>query len=190
MNLFVRLLKVILLAFLRPGKLPPLGVSVLHFRVWPNDLDTNLHMNNGRYMTLLDLGRFDLLLRAGVFAIGWRRNWNPVLGSASIRFRRSLKLFESFTMRTRLIGWDSTWIYLEQTIESKNKLVTLAYLRGMFTCPKGRVPMAEILAALGAQEMPSPELPEGLRLWLKGEESLYASLKSDPLEPQVATPKA
>ena len=30
-------------------------------RVWPNDLDTNAHMNNGRYLTLMDLGRFDLM---------------------------------------------------------------------------------------------------------------------------------
>ncbi len=173
MNLFFRLLKVLLLVLLKPRRLETLGESILHFRVWPNDLDTNLHMNNGRYMTLLDLGRFDLLLRVGVFRVGWRRKWIPVLGSASIRFRRSLKLFEKFTMKTRLIGWDETWIYLEQSIESKGKLTTLAYLRGMFTGPQGRVPMVELLKALGADHQPSPLLPEGLKMWLEGEDALY-----------------
>ena len=35
-------------------------------RVWPNDLDTNAHMNNGRYLTLMDLGRFDLMTQCGL----------------------------------------------------------------------------------------------------------------------------
>jgi len=173
MNLFVRLFKVLLLALWKRQPLGAMEESVLRFRVWPNDLDTNLHMNNGRYMTLLDLGRLDLLLRAGAFRVGWKKKWIPVLGAASVRFRRSLKLFDVFTMKTRLIGWDSTWIYLEQSLESQGRLVTLAYLKGMFTGPDGRVPIPELLLALGMDARESPELPEGLQRWLAGEETLY-----------------
>ena len=65
MNLIFRLLKTLLLYLLRPTRRGILEESVVRFRVWPNDLDTNLHMNNGRYLTLMDLGRLDLLLRNG-----------------------------------------------------------------------------------------------------------------------------
>jgi acyl-CoA thioesterase FadM len=175
-NLFVRLFKVLLLGLLRPARIDALGESILHFRVWPNDLDTNLHMNNGRYMTLLDLGRFDLLMRVGIFKIGLRKRWNPVLGAATVRFRRSLKLWDRFTLKTRLIGWDTTWIYLEQTIEADSKLVTLAYLRGVFTGPQGKVPIPELIAAMGMQNRESPQLPAGVKQWLDAEESLYAEV--------------
>ena len=48
----------------------------LPLRVLPNDLDTNLHLNNGRYLTLMDLGRVDLMLRMGVMGELRRRRWN------------------------------------------------------------------------------------------------------------------
>ena len=51
-----------------PGaaRLGPLDESVIHARVLPTDLDLNLHLNNGRALTLMDLGRVDLMLRMGV----------------------------------------------------------------------------------------------------------------------------
>jgi acyl-CoA thioesterase FadM len=54
----------VLIATLRRGPLDLLGESVVRFRVWPGDLDFNLHMNNGRYLTLMGLGRLDLMARA------------------------------------------------------------------------------------------------------------------------------
>ncbi|HEX8430337.1 MAG TPA: thioesterase family protein, partial [Longimicrobium sp.] len=65
MNLVLRLFYVALAALRRP-RLRPLDLSVVTFRVFPNDLDVNFHMNNGRYLTLMDLGRLDLLLRLGI----------------------------------------------------------------------------------------------------------------------------
>ena len=55
MNLILRMIKV-LVAALFGQRLGVLDSSILTFRVWPNDLDINLHMNNGRYLTIMDLG--------------------------------------------------------------------------------------------------------------------------------------
>jgi hypothetical protein len=52
MNLWFRVLWLFLSASFRARIAPPFGVSRLSFRVWPHDLDTNLHMNNGRYLTI------------------------------------------------------------------------------------------------------------------------------------------
>ena len=65
MNLWLRLILQLLKSRFAAA-LEPLGTSVRRGRVWPTDLDVSLHMNNGRYLTLMDLGRLDLMLRTGV----------------------------------------------------------------------------------------------------------------------------
>ena len=55
MNLYLRLL----LLLLRIWRLPRRGVldeSRAAFHVLPNDCDINFHMNNGRYLSFMDLG--------------------------------------------------------------------------------------------------------------------------------------
>ena len=54
MNLWLRLFLYFLRAPFRKKLQPPFDVSRLAFRVLPNDLDVNLHMNNGRYLTCVD----------------------------------------------------------------------------------------------------------------------------------------
>ena len=54
MTMLFRALWILLTARWR-GSLDLLGESVLSFRVMPGDLDVNLHMNNGRYLTLMDM---------------------------------------------------------------------------------------------------------------------------------------
>ena len=64
MNLWFRLAFLILSSVFRPKIDPVAETSHLRFRVWPHDLDTSMHLNNGRYWTLMDLGRADLMLRS------------------------------------------------------------------------------------------------------------------------------
>jgi acyl-CoA thioesterase FadM len=54
----------------------------------PNDLDLLRHMNNGSYLTLMDIGQVDLLVRSGAQREVDRRRWYPVVVGESIRFRR------------------------------------------------------------------------------------------------------
>ena len=49
--------------------LPPLdvlGEDVLKLRVLPNDIDTNFHLNNGRYLNLMDYARTHMLARTRI----------------------------------------------------------------------------------------------------------------------------
>src|SRR5688572_21460248 len=75
------------------GRLDVLGTGVLTMRVWPNDLDFNVHMNNGRYFTAADIGRLDWWLRTGIMKKAVARGWGPVAGDANGRFSRSLQPF-------------------------------------------------------------------------------------------------
>ena len=90
-------------------RIAPLDVSVLRFRAVPTDLDLNMHMNNGRYLTLMDLGRIDLMMRTGMGRLVIREKWMPVIASAMVRFRRSLLPFQKSELHTRLLCWDDKW---------------------------------------------------------------------------------
>lgn len=171
MNLICRLLKTLLFYFLRPTRRGILEESVVRFRVWPNDLDTNLHMNNGRYLTLMDLGRLDLLLRNGSVRHVLRNKWYPVLAGTQIRFRRPLNLFQKFEIRTRIVSWDAKWVFLEQIILRQGEVALQAYLKGVFVGPKGSVPITRLLESMGVKETPPP-LPPAFAAWLAAEEMM------------------
>ena len=85
MNLWLRLLWLIATAWRRPRLELPFATSSLAFRVWPHDVDTSLHMNNGRYWTLMDLGRTDLMIRSGLWRPVLKERWTPVVSAAATR---------------------------------------------------------------------------------------------------------
>jgi len=145
-----------------------LDTSSVDMRVWPNDLDINLHVNNGRYLTLMDLGRLDLLMRSGTLNVLFKRKWAPVLGAATVRFKRSMRLFEKFTLKTRVLGWDEKWVYMEHRIETAEHLAVIAIVKALFR-EKGRsIPSRELAEAFGHQG-DSPPLPDFVEDWKKME---------------------
>ena len=78
MNLILRMVRVLLMAR-RRARVGALDETSLTFRVWPNDVDVLMHMNNGRYLTLMDLGRADGIIRSGVHAILKEHDWYAVV---------------------------------------------------------------------------------------------------------------
>ncbi|MGL4241811.1 MAG: acyl-CoA thioesterase [Beijerinckiaceae bacterium] len=119
MNLWLRLIWLVLTARWRGRLDPPFAVSELPFRVMPHDLDTSLHMNNGRYWTLMDLGRTDVMLRMGLWRAVLKHGWTPVVSAGKLRFRRELRLFRAFTLRSRILCWSDAWAVIEHRIVSR-----------------------------------------------------------------------
>jgi len=165
MKLYFRLLYLILLSRFRSscGIFGPCD-TVMH--VWPNDLDIFFHVNNGVYLTLMDLGRTDMMLRSAVFGPVRAQGWYPVVAAETIRFQRSLKLFQRFTIRTEVVGWDDKSIYIQQTFTSKNQQVAVAAVNARFLSRKGgKVTPAELFDLLGEPQRESPELPAWIETW-------------------------
>lgn len=170
MNLIFRFLWVLTHAFFRP-KLKFFDKSVVTFHVLPSDIDMNLHMTNSRYLSFMDLGRIDLLMRTGVLTQIWKRGWAPVLGASIIRWRRSLWCFQKFEVHTRLLSWDDKWMYVEQKIISDKTLIFQAVLKGLFTSKKGRISMDKVVEYVG-DSIQSPPLSKQILLWQEAEDSL------------------
>lgn len=178
MNLYLRLLWVILRLFLRPAKLGPLDVSRLRMHVLPNDLDCNMHMNNGRYLTLMDLGRLDLIFRSGLYKAARAGHWIPILNTAGIRFRLELPCFQAYDLETRILGWDEAWFTIEQRFilrggEKHGAVAAIALVRGAFFNRDARelVPVASVKEAIGYSG-DSPDLPDYAVKWLAAQDAL------------------
>lgn len=165
MKLYLRLLWLILSQRFR-SRCHVLGPVDTTLRVYPNDLDALLHVNNGVYLTYADLGRTDLLLRSDSFGLIRRQGWYPVAAAASIEFRKSLTLGQVFTIRTHIMGWDDRAVYLCQEIIRNEATVAKAMIDARFLKKTGgRVGTDELIQLLGI-DTPSPELPPMLTQWI------------------------
>lgn len=180
MSLFFRTLWVYLQSFFRPPVTDLLGVTTVDFIVLPNDLDTNIHMNNGRYLTIMDLGRFDLVLRAGILKYMMRQKAMPVLAAAQVRWRLPLEPFQKYTLETRVVCWDDKWVYMEQRFvirggKKQGAVAAIGLIKGSFysNAKKETVPTRAILEVL---DMPaaSPPMPDHIRAWQQAEDALRA----------------
>ncbi len=95
MNLWFRLLHLLLCSLFRP-KLEAVRGLTAAVPGTPNDLDSNLHMTNGRYWNIFDLGRLDLILRMGLGRVALResgrRSSVPAPSSSAANSSRSSAL--------------------------------------------------------------------------------------------------
>ena len=147
-------------------------------RVYPNDLDIFMHVNNGVYLTYADLGRTDLLLRSNTLGKLRKQGWYPVMAGVSVEFRQSLKLGQRFNIRTQVVGWDDKSVYMSQVFTRNNKLVARAMIDARFLSVRGtRVSNDDLLRQMGIAGA-SPELPEALQLWVTARRKAGAAVES------------
>ncbi|WP_115779489.1 thioesterase family protein [Paraburkholderia caffeinilytica] len=171
MSLLIRLL-ILLFASRRRSRLHVLDTCITPFRVWLNDLDVLRHMNNGRYFTILDLARVDLMMRSGLWRQLKARGWYPVVTLETMRFHRSLELGDRYNVRTRVIGWDEKHIFIEQGFVRDDVQVALSVVRARFLKRSGGVVTTAELLQLSEITQPSPELPEWVASWSEAEGGL------------------
>lgn len=123
MNLYFRLIWVIIRSRFRPRITSDNIYNEVGSIVLPNDLDINLHMNNGRFLTLCDLGRVDMFVRSGLFTVMRQQKWIPVVASVSMTFIKSLYLFERIRIVSHITHWDEKYFYSTHSIYRKDEIV-------------------------------------------------------------------
>jgi len=159
-------------------KVDLLATTRVHFRVWPNDLDFNVHVNNGRYLALADISRIHWFMRTGVLGVARQQKAFPIIGDAIAKFRHDLRIFQSFEIQTRLIGWDRKWGFIEHRFVRRDRVIGVVAIRGVFKAPGGPVDPAVLLAGV-AHTAPSPELPEWANRFHQGGELLGELLREE-----------
>lgn len=169
-------------------KLPQMGLTDTHFSqhtCFPWDCDMFGEMNNGRILTLYELGRFEAAVRMGLWAALKREKWGLAVAGTSIRYRKRITPLEKYEMRSRVLCWDDRFVYIEQGMFKRSGDCASHILIRTAVVEKGRsVPSERVLKALGRAD-PSPEPPQWAANWIAAE----ATRPWPPMEdgPQDAT---
>ena len=128
MNLYFRLFFIFLTARYKQT-VSMLDSFTTEHRVLPNDLDLLGHMNNGRYFTVTDLTRIEMLIRAGLWQQMRRLKIHPVMAGETVQFRKPLKPFQRYSIVTKTLGWDEKFIYVEHLFKSQYEVHAMALVK-------------------------------------------------------------
>ena len=134
-------------------------------RAWPWDIDPWKDLNNGRILTLFDLGRIALAQQTGLNAALLRNRWGIVVAGNTTRYRKRITMMQRFEMRTRCLGWDSRFFYMEQSMWRGEDCCNHILIRGAVTEKGGIVAPQRVVEAMGHQGA-SPALPGWVQAWI------------------------
>ncbi len=154
MRLKLRLLLLAIASFFQK-RLSVFDEHVLNLRVLPNDIDF-LRISDDRYLSLMDLGRFDIAFRGGLFLTFITKRWFPISRVATVRFRYPVLLLQKYQLRSRVLYWDTEWIWTEHRFERNNRTIAIGIIKVAMIGPRGIVPVAEVVAAAGESATPPP----------------------------------
>lgn len=174
MNLYLRLIWLLLTYRFKP-QMEFTDILDRPMRVMPGDLDINGHVNNGRYLTLVDLAIIETFLRSGVLFKAFRQGWRPMLGGSLITYRRGLTPFSKYTLRFQLQSWDERWNYFRFEFIQGGKTAALGYAKGAMVGPQGWISNAAADAQLSISRRDRIHPPE-LAFWISAEQSLAADI--------------
>lgn len=154
--------------WLRVRRAPPIELFETHVtRVTclPWDLDMFLEMNNGRILTLYDLGRMGLGWRSPFFGVLRKRRWGLTVAGSSVRYRARVRIFDRLEMRTRFVGWDARFLYMEQSLWRGEICTSHLLIRAAITDAGGLVQADRFGPALDLPPEPAP-LPDWISGWV------------------------
>ena len=143
-------------------------ISEITMRCHPWDLDFFMEMNNGRILTLYDLGRMDLAIRSGIQQRLKQHKWGMVVAGSTVRYRKRIRIFDRITMRTQLMGFDQRWIYISQSMWVHGQAASSVLLRTGITAQGKTIPTKEVLAALQLESW-QPKPDPWLQSWIQSE---------------------
>lgn len=72
-------------------------------------------LNNGRLLQMCDLGRFDHGARSRALSAILKNGRLMANGRCSVQYRRRLRPFQRYTVKTEIIGRDEKWFYYVRT---------------------------------------------------------------------------
>ena len=123
--------------------------SVVQFRALWGDMDTNGHMNNGRYLTVMDFGRVHLSGVVGLAKPVIKKRCQPLVAVSAMRHFKSVEFMQKMTIKTRLAGLDQKWFYFEQRIFVADQLVCVGLIKGLIMGQGRKIPTEEVLSWMG-----------------------------------------
>ena len=135
----------------------------------PWDLDIWLELNNGRTLSIYDMGRLPMVKRSGLIAALRRCHWGMVVAGSSVRYRKRICLFDKIQMRRRVLCADQRFIYLEQSMWVRDCCAGHALYRTAITNADGIVTTDHVQKELG-HDIGLTEIPGWVAAWITAED--------------------
>jgi len=147
MNLYFRLVWVMLMARRRKVITEDDLSNEIITRIMPNDLDLNLHVNNGRYMTLCDFNRVDLFVRSGLASIMIKNKLAPIVAEHTMTYIKPLRVFNKIRIGMNITHWDEKYFHATHTFYRGEKVVAEGTSKSLVVSRKdGRLTPLKVLA--------------------------------------------
>ncbi|KAG7453747.1 hypothetical protein JOB18_006561 [Solea senegalensis] len=161
---FVRGALAVVHAWFQPKIWDILTVHSFGSMVLPRDLDQMCHMNNSRYLRECDFARLHFYTQNRLLLALFQLGGRMVVGASTIRYRRSLAIWEPFEIQTKILGWDEKAFYVEQRFVSKRD----GFVSAVMFCKQNLLDCSpdKLIAFLWKRRMESPELPEDVKHWI------------------------
>lgn len=133
----------------------------------PWDIDPWMELNNGRTLTLYDLGRIPMARRMGLDRIMKANGWGLAVAGNTTRYRKRVKMFDRLQMHSRVLGWDQRFIYMEQSMWKGGECTSHILIRSALI-GAGRAGIVDPSALAKACGLPeaSPALPDWVTAWI------------------------
>lgn len=145
MSLIFRMIYLLLASFFKPRLPVTKPENSLTMRVLPNDLDINIHMNNGRYLTICDLSRVDMFIRTGLAKTMHKEGWIPVVSEHTMKYKKPLKPFQKYEVKMQIVEWDEKTFHMQHTFLVKDRVVAEGTSRGCVLSKTGVIPPDHVI---------------------------------------------
>lgn len=150
------------------GALMPGEAHVNHMRALPWDIDPFGDLNNGRILTLTDVGRIGLAQRMGLVKVMRQNRWGLAMAGSAPHYRRRVVMWEKLTFHSRFVARDERFFFIEQTLYAAGEPAFNVMCRTVITA-KGRIlPPSKVLAAIGHEDW-NPAPPTWVAQWAKAD---------------------
>jgi len=137
----------------------------LSFRPMPLIDTDSTRMFTHSYALFMGLARWHLLFGSELRNVAVRNKWAPVTTCEVITYKRSIRAFQKFELRTRVIHWDEDRFYVEQSFDVSDQTFVSALVEGLVRGPQGVLKPGDVFAKAG-YEGPAPELSEEMKEWI------------------------
>ena len=111
-----------------------------------------------------------------------KSNCGVTVAASTVRYRRSLELFQKVILKTRVLAWDEGTFYLEQRFTMEDGFVYAVVLtknQVIHANKKERiVSPSELVQLLTGWNVQSPTLPHDLHLWMQYNSASSAMMKN------------
>ncbi|MCA8900904.1 MAG: thioesterase family protein [Hyphomonas sp.] len=163
MNLFFRLLRILIGAYFGGKRTHFLDVHTIRSSVWIGDHDILGHMTNSRYASFTDLGIMNFMGRTGTMKVFRKHGWIPLIQHESLTYFRSMSFPQKFELQTQMVGWDGTYMCFRHIFIARGRTIaTSRMIARLVGRRKQRVTADMALEALGSP-MPSPPLDQAFQ---------------------------